>query len=255
MSLSNEYKRQFGWRSWPSIFDALPPLRGRTVLDLGCGVGDQAAEIVARGARVIGIDMNEELLREAKSRQLPDAEFRMGDLRTFLDLGVAVDGLWCSFTAAYFPDLSAVLSAWARYLQPGGWVALTEVDDLFGHEPLSARTKALFEAYARDAFVAGRYDFHMGRKLRNHLERSGFTVSKMLTLQDQELSFGGRARPEVVDAWRTRFDRMKLLRDFCGPNFEQVREEFLGCLMCADHRSAAKVHCCIATKGAAQTRG
>src|SRR3989304_889131 len=70
----------------------------------------------------------------------------------------------------------------------------------------------------------------------------------MLTLQDQELSFGGPARAEVVHAWRTRFDRMRLLRNFCGTNFEQVREEFLGCLMRADHSSVAKVYCCSATK-------
>jgi SAM-dependent methyltransferase len=250
MSLSNKYKRQLGWRSWSSIFDALPPLHGRTILDVGCGVGDQAAEIVARGARVIGIDMNEELLREAQSRQLPNAEFRIGDLRTFPDLGVVVDGLWCSFTAAYFPDLPVALVSWASYLRPRGWIALTEVDDLFGHEPLSVRTKGLFEGYARDALVAGRYDFHMGRKLRKHLEQSGFTVSKVLTLQDQELSFSGPAGSEVVDAWRTRFDRMALLRNFCGATFEQVREEFLGCLMRADHSSLAKVYCCIAIKPA-----
>jgi trans-aconitate methyltransferase len=93
MSLSTDYKRQYSWRPWLKIFDALPPLRGQTVLDLGCGVGNQAAELVARGARVIGVDMNEELLREAQSRQLPNAEFRRGDLRTSLDLGVAADGL------------------------------------------------------------------------------------------------------------------------------------------------------------------
>ena len=124
----------------------------------------------------------------------------------------------------------------------------TEIDDLFGHEPLSAGTKALFDAHARDSLMAGRYDFHMGRKLRNHLERSGFKVSKMLILEDQELSFSGPARPEVLDAWRTRFDRMKLLRDFSGPSCEQAKEEFLGCLMHADHSSLAKVYCCIATK-------
>ncbi len=96
--------------------------------------------------------------------------------------------------------------------------------------------------------LAGRYDFHMGRKLAGHLERSGLTVRKVLTLEDQEHSFTGRAQQEVVDAWRTRFDRMKLLRDLCGSDFEQVRDEFLQCLMSADHWSQAKVYCCIATK-------
>ena len=248
MGLSNDYKRQFGWRSWPTIFDALPSLAGQTVLDLGSAVGDQAAELVARGARVIGVDANEDLLLEARSRRLANAEFRKADLRTLTDLGAPVDGLWCSFTAAYFPDLSGVLGSWRRHLRSGGWVALTDVDDLFGHEPLDSRTKSLLESYARDAFVASRYDFHIGRKLGDHLRRSGFTVWKALTLEDHELSFDGPARPEVVDAWRTRLDRMKLLRDFCGPDFEQVREQFLDCLTRTDHRSAAKVHCCIATK-------
>ena len=75
----------------PSVFDALPPLQGQTVLDLGCGVGDQAAELVARGARVIGVDMDAELLREAQAKRLPNAEFRTDDLRTPADFGVAAD--------------------------------------------------------------------------------------------------------------------------------------------------------------------
>lgn len=246
MSLSSEYKRQFGWRAWPTIFDALPSLNGQTVLDLGCGVGDLAAEFVARGARVIGVDMNEEFLREARSQQLANAEFRAADLRTLPDLGLKADGIWCSFAAAYFPDLPRVLTAWARSLRSGGWITLTEIDDLFGHEPLSVPTKALFRAYAERVLAAG-YDVHMGRKLRAHLERAGFSVSKMLTLDDQELSFSGPARPDVLDAWRARFDRMTLLRDVCGPDLDQVQKEFLGCLTRADHTSVAKVHCCIAT--------
>lgn len=248
MSLLSEYKRQFDWRDWPTIFDALPSVRGQTVLDLGCGVGDLAAAFVARGARVIGVDMNEEFLQEARSRQLLDAEFRKDDLRMLPDFGVAAHGLWCSFTAAYFPHLTPLLAAWAKYLHPGGWIAVTEIDDFFGHEPLSSRTKALLRAYTEDAFAAGRYDFYMGRKLSAHLERSGFTVSKLLTLEDPELAFSGPARPEVLDAWRSRFNRMKLLRDFCGSNMEHVHKEFLDCLMREDHRSFAKVYCCIATK-------
>ncbi len=248
MSISSEYKRQFGWRDWPAVFDALPSLQGQTVLDLGCGVGDLAAELAARGARVIGVDGNAELVREARSRQLSNAEFRTYDLRTLPDLGIAADGIWCSFTAAYFPDLSTALTAWTRNLKPEGWIALVEIDDLFGHVPLDVRTKALLEAYAEDALAAGRYDFHMGRKLKEHVERSGFTAWETLTLADQELSFSGSARPEVLEAWRSRFNRMTLLRDFCGPEFDRVQEEFLGCLMRADHRSLSKVHCCIASR-------
>src|SRR5262249_55765412 len=189
MTLANEYKRQFGWRAWPTILDALPLAQGQTILDLGCGVGDLAAELVNRGSRVIGVDAHEEFLREAQSLRLPNAEFRMIDLRSLPYLGIVADGIWCSFTAAYFPDLPAVLAAWARNLKAGGWIAVTEIDDLFGHEPLGAQAKESFRAYADNALVAGRYDFFMGRKLRGYLETCGFSVSKTLTVEDQELSF------------------------------------------------------------------
>ena len=81
MDLAGVYKQQFGWRDWPTIFDALPTPKGQLVLDLGCGLGDLTAELVARGARVIGIDASEELLSAARSRQLANAEFRSGDVR------------------------------------------------------------------------------------------------------------------------------------------------------------------------------
>jgi 2-polyprenyl-3-methyl-5-hydroxy-6-metoxy-1,4-benzoquinol methylase len=84
MSLASEYKRQFRWRDWPTVFHALPPLDGRAVLDFGCAVGDQAAALVARGARVIGYDADEELIRAARARALPSAEFRIGDLAAFM---------------------------------------------------------------------------------------------------------------------------------------------------------------------------
>ena len=124
---------------------------------------------------------------------------------------------------------------------------MTEVEDLFGHEPLGARTRSLFEAYAREARDASRYDFHMGGRLRKCLESAGFRVSAELELADQELAFEGPASPDVLAAWQGRLERMRLLKVFCGAEFEAVKEEFLACLVSPDHRSQARVFCCIAT--------
>lgn len=248
MSLSSEYARQHAWRDWPTVINALPSLDGRLIFDLGCAAGDLPSEFVARGARVIGFDANEELLSHARARHLKNAEFRTADLRSFPDPGLVADGIWSSFAAAFFPNFAPVLAIWARYQKPGGWIALTEVDDLFGHQPLSDRSAALFSAYAREALAAGRYDFHMGRKLKTFLEQCGFHVEKVLTLADHELAFRGSARPDVLDGWRARFERLNSLRTFCGAEFEEVREEFLACLAREDHWSTAKVNCCIATR-------
>ena len=246
MSLSDEYKRQYAWRSWSEVMDLVPRLVGKTVLDLGCGVGDQAAELAERGASVVGIDTNEELLATAQSRKIPNAEFRSGDLRTLQDVGVA-DGIWCSFATAYVPRLGPTLTCWKLHVKPRGWVVLTEVDDLFGHEPVEPQTRSLLAAYAQDALAAERYDFFMGRKLPSHLERAGFTVTEFRTLVDKELSFDGPADSAVLDSWKLRLNRMKLLEDFCGAMFDRVRKDFLAALSCEDHRSLAKVYCCIGT--------
>jgi SAM-dependent methyltransferase len=248
MQLAEQYRRQQAWRAWPSIFAALPPLADQLVLDLGCSIGDQAAELARRGARVIGVDANPELLDVARARGLERVEFRCADLRDLSGLDVIADGIWSSFTAAYFVDLPATLRAWSALLRPGGFIALTEIDDLFGHEPLSERTRELLQAYTDDARAAGRYDFHMGHKLASHLTSAGFVVTQHLTVPDRELAFDGPAEPEVREAWRARFERMSLLRSSWGDAYERVRDEFLRALADPHHRSRASVHVCLAVR-------
>jgi SAM-dependent methyltransferase len=246
LSLSEEYQKQSSWRPWPQIYAALPPLAGKTILDLGCGVGQQAAELVARGARVIGVDGNDELLATAR-RLVPSATFLKADLAT-LDLERRVDGIWSSFVPAYFPELRPVLDAWCAHLAPGGWIALTEIDDLFGHEPLGARTASLLEGFTATTLARGRYDFHMGRKLNGMLGEVGFEHRRELVLGDRELAFQGAAEPAVLEAWAARFARMSVLAEYCGERFAALRDDFLACLAHPEHRSSAGVFCCIARR-------
>jgi SAM-dependent methyltransferase len=57
----------------------LPPLDGRRVLHLFCGAGETSAQLVARGAIVTGIDLDEEALATARERA-PEALFLRADL-------------------------------------------------------------------------------------------------------------------------------------------------------------------------------
>jgi hypothetical protein len=141
------------------------------------------------------------------------------------------------------------LALWKQHLRPGGWIALTEIDDFFAHEPVEAATRSLLDEYVKSALAAKRQDFLMGRKLRGHLEAAGFDVVKTGTVIDPELSFDGPAERDVLDAWRARLARMKLLQEQCGAAFDRVRDDFLAALSRDDHRCRAKVYYCIATLG------
>jgi SAM-dependent methyltransferase len=250
MSLADEYRQQFAWRAWPQVLAEVPFAPGQRVLDLGCGPGDLTAELARRGCRVLGVDLNEELLAVARARAIPGAEFRQADLRGLAIADRPFDGLWSSFAAAYFPGFGPVLAGWVGLVRPGGFVALVEIDDLFAHEPLPAAVRAQLDAYADDALRAGRYDFRMGRRLAELAAAAGLADVRAFTVPDREFSFAGPAEPAVLAAWQQRLDRMHLLQQQCGQGFEGVRSAFLAALQDPAHRSRAAVHCCIARRPA-----
>ena len=244
MDIAAQYERQFAWRDWQTAYRGLPNLRGKKVLDLGCAVGTQSKVLAELGATVVGVDFHPELLAVARSKSISGATFLLGDIRdNFPD--ESFDGIWSSFVAAYFPDLEPVLRRWRSALKPGGWLALTEVDDLFGHEPLPAPTAQTLKTFTTDALVAKRYDFSMGSKLAAQMKLAGFHGVKELSLNDRELSFTGPASREILDAWAARFDRMKFLQATVGKEFERLRKDFLECLAHPEHRATATVCFCV----------
>lgn len=253
MDLAEQYRRQYGWRAWADAYDALPELAGARVLDLGCAVGDQAAALARRGAQVVGVDGNEQLLALAKARGIEGADFHAGDLRD-PQVGDGFDGIWASFAAAYFPDFGHVLSRWSELLRPGGWIALTEVSGLFEHKPIPVAAQQLLRHFARESAAAGRYDFDMGAKLTDFLSAAGFAVTLQRTLADRELSFEGPAEPEVLQAWAARLQRMHLLRQRAAQDCPSLADDLLACLGSADHSTQCRVHFVIATNAASTWR-
>jgi trans-aconitate methyltransferase len=171
MSLVEEYRRQFPWRDWPRALALCPIARGQQVLDLGCGPGELSAELAARGLAVTGIDHDLELLAAARTRA-PDAHFEQQDLSE-LALAASFDGIWCSFTAAYFADFKKTFAHWCKFLKPTGWVCLIDIDDLLGHEPRLNATRDIIERFYIEAFEKRRYDFRVGRRLGATLESQG----------------------------------------------------------------------------------
>jgi SAM-dependent methyltransferase len=112
------------------IFEALGLSPGARALDLCCGQGRHAVEIAAKGCSVVGLDLSETLLAEARRRADERGltiEWVHSDMRE-IPFEAEFDAVYNAFTAwGYFEEDAEnqrVLAAVARALKPGGWFLL-----------------------------------------------------------------------------------------------------------------------------------
>ncbi len=112
---------------WPAFQRLLPPLRGRRVLDLGCGLGNFAREARARGARqVTGVDLSERMLAAARARGGdPNIAYVQSSLETFEPEDAAFDLVVSMLALHYVADYALIVRRIARCLVPGGRVAIS----------------------------------------------------------------------------------------------------------------------------------
>jgi len=96
---------------------------GRRWLDVACGTG-RHLEFLRRRFEVVGVDLSEPMLREAR-RRLPGVRLVRGDMRSF-DLGERFDVVSCLFSAIGYlrteADLRRAFRTFAHHLRPGGVV-------------------------------------------------------------------------------------------------------------------------------------
>lgn len=244
MSLTEEYNRQSTWRDWMPYIESLPIEQNHILLDLGCSVGTVTKLLAQKAYHVTGIDINRELLQEAQSINLSEnIDYKFGDLKKVCNRHQPkVDGIWTSFVAAYFPDFTPILNSWLHLLKPGGWIAIVEMSDLFGHTPMSHSTRNVFREYYHHARANNTYDFEMGSKLETFMVDCGLSIIHEENRYDRELAFEGPAEPQIIEAWAMRFDRMFAFKDHVGEKkFVEIKTEFLDCLSDESHKSATVV--------------
>ncbi|RTL71513.1 MAG: class I SAM-dependent methyltransferase [Hyphomicrobiales bacterium] len=114
-------RRASGWndRVWHDRFVALLP-KGASVLDLGCGGGDPvAANLIANGFSVTGVDASEPLIDLCRAR-FPAETFICADMRTLaLDRAFAGILAWDSFFHLDHDDQRRMFDVFAHHASPG----------------------------------------------------------------------------------------------------------------------------------------
>jgi ubiquinone/menaquinone biosynthesis C-methylase UbiE len=110
----------------PMLCDAARLGPGQAVLDVACGTGivaRTAAELVAPGGTVVGLDLNEAMLSVARRIQ-PDAEWRQGDAAALPFDDGAFDAVLCQMALMFFPERAKALAEMRRVVRARGTVAL-----------------------------------------------------------------------------------------------------------------------------------
>jgi ubiquinone/menaquinone biosynthesis C-methylase UbiE len=127
---------------WPATRSLLPELKGKRVLDAGCGPGHYAKWMIEQGAQVVGIDITSRMLEIARA-QLGDAvQLHQADLNeplSFLadnSFDVVLSALVCD----YIRDWRKLFSEYRRVLRPGGIFVFSSQHPMmeFVHHPVGS---------------------------------------------------------------------------------------------------------------------
>ena len=107
--------------------DALVPLAGKRVLDIGCGGGILSDSMARKGAEVTGIDLSSKALRVAQLHALeastPNVTYREISAEALaIDQPASFDVVTCMEMLEHVPDPSSVVKACSQLVKPGGWV-------------------------------------------------------------------------------------------------------------------------------------
>ena len=106
----------------------LDSARGKTVLDLGCGLGENLIPLVKRGANVIGMDVSPELIALARQRLSNYGLDARLEVRSAYETGLPDESLDVVFAVAilHHLDLPPVCAEVYRILRTGGIFVLQE---------------------------------------------------------------------------------------------------------------------------------
>lgn len=132
-----------------ALVNALSPLERQHVLDVGSGPGDDTrtlAELAGPEGRVVGLDLSEAMLTEARRRGGP-VEFMHGDVHALPFADDTFDRVRAKLVRMHCPDIDRADDELIRVLKPGGKLAVFDFD--FETFTLDHPDKVMTRAIAR----------------------------------------------------------------------------------------------------------
>jgi ubiquinone/menaquinone biosynthesis C-methylase UbiE len=176
-SLDRQQQLPFFGEVRQHLIDLLAPQPGQTLLDVGCGAGDDVIELARRvgpDGLVIGIDKSDHMLDVARTRAADQAasnvEFRVGDAQDLPLDDHSVDGARSDRVFQYLTNPARGVRELVRVTRPGGSIVVADTD--WGASMFDCDDLELAERLDR-AWTQTRPSGHIGRRLYGLFVRAG----------------------------------------------------------------------------------
>lgn len=218
-----------GWEravEQPDFLALLPDVRGRRVLDLGCGAGQLARFLAEQGAAAVaGVDVSERMLGLARAeRAHPRVTYRRESMEGLSFPGASFDLVVSSLAFHYVRDYRELVGRIAGWLAPGGVLVFStehpiytarrvgESGDAWVAGPGGAPVAWALDRYADEGrretrwFVSGVVRYHRTfATLVNGLLEAGLTLQRVVEpvpsdawLRERQASADEQRRPTFV---------------------------------------------------------
>jgi ubiquinone/menaquinone biosynthesis C-methylase UbiE len=211
------------------LIEALLPaneIRGRDVLDAGCGAGDYSAALAQLGARsVAGFDVSAGSLRIARGKASAE-NFLQASLSELPYRAASFDVIWSWGVLHYVPDAQSALREIVRVLRPGGHAVIhtlragfwSSVElgtaKVFSHapkwvEPLVLSTGERVVPLVTRLVTGRRPEDHTSKSVRQKLHERLFVPGNLKTFTFDQLAAGAGPTVEVTEAYPPVADLLK----------------------------------------------
>ena len=174
-----DFTRKYYLFGRDTLIDGLDARPNMRVLEVACGTGRNLAKIAKAwpGVRLFGLDISEEMLKNARKAVGTDAQLVAGDACSFDSKQMfdedGYERIVLSYSLSMIPDWESALGHSARQLAPGGELHVVDFGDLNGlprlFQRLLHRWLARFHVRARSTLpdVAKRVADEQGLELNS----------------------------------------------------------------------------------------
>lgn len=117
----------------PEMAQLLPDVRGKAVLDLGCGCGHNCAQFSDSGAaRIVGIDISQKMLAIAQSESYrPNIEYKNLCMTEISALSGKFDLVYSSLAFHYIEDFDRLMRDIAGLMNKGGTLLFSQEHPIY----------------------------------------------------------------------------------------------------------------------------